>query len=99
MEEQRRATIGGSFEIGVLAEINQARMNPRAYAEERLRPLHVHTSDEGLYKDPDRYIQRNTQEGKQGVLEAISALSRLTPMKPLRLATGLSRSCLELVRL
>lgn len=95
-QQGRGATFGTSFELDVLAEINRARTNPRAYAAE-LGKLLSHFSDEKLFVDPDRFIKRNTQEGKLAVQEVVSSLHRMEPTHPLTMVVGLSRSCLELV--
>lgn len=68
----------GGYESAVLAEINQVRANPRAYARE-LRREQV---QEARYHD-DEYGYGQPQEDPYAVDEAISFLMRQPPLPPL----------------
>lgn len=95
--QPKRSTVGGTFELNMLDEINQLRANPKSYTE-KLKQLLRRYGDEGLYVDPDLYLKRNSKEGKEALQEAIEVLNKTESLPPLRLSLGLSRSCQELVR-
>lgn len=72
---------GSSLEAQVLARINHARQNPRAYADE-LRELRRYFEGDILYLpgEPDGIA---TREGVSAVDEAIDFLERQAPLPPL----------------
>lgn len=91
-----RASAGDNLARGVLAELNAARANPKAYAEH----LRVYRSQfTGTYHIPPgsriRYI---TREGIRAVDEAVRFLEAQRPLSPLTWSEGLSRVAAELNR-
>ncbi|KAL6042984.1 hypothetical protein QOT17_024153, partial [Balamuthia mandrillaris] len=94
-----RATVGTKFELEVLWQMNEARTRPADYAR-RLKELLPLYDEANVFTDTKTELLRQTQEGKAAVLEAIQQLeanASATPLKPLRLVTGYSKSCQDLV--
>ncbi|KAL6045210.1 Cytochrome b5 heme-binding domain-containing protein [Balamuthia mandrillaris] len=94
-----RATVGTKFELEVLWQMNEARTRPADYAR-RLKELLPLYDEANVFTDTKTELLRQTQEGKAAVLDAIQQLeanASATPLKPLRLVTGYSKSCQDLV--
>jgi uncharacterized protein YkwD len=72
----------------VLAEINAARADPRAYAE-KLRKYRAYYDDK-LVKEPGDPVGQMTTEGTAAVDEAIAYLGRLPPRPPLKMSPQLA---------
>ncbi len=90
------AVAGEDLARGVLAELNAARANPKAYAEHLL----VYRSQfSGKYHIPPgtrvRYV---TREGTRAVDEAVRFLEGQRPLPPLAWSEGLARVAAELNR-
>lgn len=79
----------------VLAEINLARTNPKAYAG-FLRQFRTQFQGKN-YRQPDSPVLVQTTEGVRAVDEAIRVLSRQKPLQPLSWSDGLSAAAAELV--
>lgn len=77
------------FEDAVLAEINQARVNPRAYARELERR---YMRDASYDRYGDRYDDGMSQEDPEAVQDAIDFLRRQRPLPPLDGDSRLSRA-------
>ncbi|MBT0653424.1 CAP domain-containing protein [Geomobilimonas luticola] len=79
----------------VLAEINLARTNPKAYAG-FLREFRTQFRGKD-YRQPGSPILIRTTEGAGAVDEAIRVLSRQKPLQPLSWSRGLAAAAAELV--
>lgn len=80
----------------VLAEVNLARTQPQRYAE-NLRRLARMFEGKG-YREPGSGVLIITTEGVDAVEEAITFLSRQSPLPPLTWSPGLAKAAAELVR-
>lgn len=91
-----RAGAGDDLARAVLAELNAARANPRAYAGH----LRVYRSQfSGKYHiPPGTRIRYVTKEGPKAVDEAVRLLESQQPLPPLAWSDGLSRAAAELNR-
>jgi len=91
-----RASAGDDLARAVLAELNAARANPKAYAEH----LRVYRSQfSGKYHiPPGTRIRYVTKEGTPAVDEAVRFLEAQRPLPPLSWSEGLSRVAAELNR-
>ena len=79
----------------VLAEINLARTNPKAYAG-FLREFRTQFQGKS-YRQPGSPVLVQTTEGVRAVDEAIRVLSRQKPLLPLSWSDGLAAAAAELV--
>lgn len=79
-----------ALERGVLAEINFARTQPRAYAE-RLREYREHFKGKIVYY-PGNPVGLRTVEGVKAVNEAIRFLEKQAPLEPITASTLLARA-------
>lgn len=84
------------LERGVLAELNRARENPRAYAA--MLDSMVGWYEGKLLRRPGAGIVFETVEGAPAVREASSALRRMASMPAFEHADGLSRAARDHVR-
>ena len=91
-----RSGAGDNLARAVLAELNAARANPRAYAQH----LRVYRSQfSGKYHiPPGTRIRYVTKEGTAAVDEAIRFLEGQRPLPPLSWSEGLARVAAELNR-
>jgi uncharacterized protein YkwD len=78
-----------ALELGVVAEMNRARANPRAYAQS-LREWRRQFRGSKAQLAPGVFLQ--TQEGVTAVDEAIRVLGNTSTAPKLRLSAGLSRA-------
>lgn len=91
-----QAAAGDDLPTAVLAELNAARTNPRAYAQH----LRIYRSQfSGKYHiPPGSRIRYVTKEGTAAVDEAVRFLERQRPIPPLAWSQGLARVADELAR-
>ncbi|HBO39950.1 MAG TPA: CAP domain-containing protein [Spirochaetaceae bacterium] len=86
------ASFVSQLELEVVAELNLARTNPRAYAQ-LLRDYRGLIRGNFLERPGEIRIQ--LQEGAHAVDEAIAALERQTPVPAMSLSRGLSRAAAD----
>jgi len=90
------ATYLGPTERQVIAEINKARTDPRAYARAYLEPLRAYYQGERLHYPGA--IPIVTQEGVAALDECIFALETMKPLAPLSPKPGLVQAAHDQVR-
>lgn len=88
----QRPRANSALERGILAEMNQARANPAAYAN-GLTEWRKKFSGKRARLAPNLFLE--TKEGVAAVDEAIAALRQIKPAPKLRMSAGLSAAARE----